>query len=63
MSDDTQERLRELEKQLAVLTALVENQNKEITSLKGGISRGLWIIGGGFLTSLITWIATGGLAK
>lgn len=60
--------LRELEKQLvsqnlkiALLEQNFARQTKELDSLKAGINRGLWIIGGGFLSGLGAWVMSGGL--
>lgn len=61
MSDlQLEQRLRELEKDFAVLKSQYETQSKELNNLKGGVSRGLWIIGGGFITAAVSWIVAGG---
>lgn len=36
---------------------------KKLDNLSTGIGRGLWILGGGFLTSITAWIVGGGLGK
>lgn len=64
MSEElVEKRLRELETELAVLRANTDKQEEEIKGLKGGISRGLWIIGGGFMTAFISWVMAGGLTN
>ena len=38
-----------------------ESDRKELDSFKGGVSRGLWMIGGGFIVAFVGWITRGGL--
>lgn len=61
--ESEQERIRRLETQLAVL----QTQQKEIlgklNNLSGGINRGLWILGGGFITAFVAWVIGGGMGK
>ena len=61
--DQVTERLRLIELQNALLAQEVARLNKEITNLSSGIGRGLWLIGGGFLASLVAWVVNGGLVK
>ncbi len=64
MSDEQiNERLRVLELENALLTQEVKQIHSELDSVKSGIGRGLWILGGGFLASIVGWITTGGLGK
>jgi hypothetical protein len=35
----------------------------KLDNFSSGINRGLWIIGGGFITAFITWIVGGGLDR
>lgn len=39
------------------ITQLEENYK----NLKGGINRGLWILGGGFISAFVMWITNGGM--
>ncbi len=55
------ERLRELEQNLVRAETQLENVSKQLDNLNGGITRGLWILGGGFLAAFASWIVTGGL--
>ncbi len=55
------ERLRKLEVDNALLLQQVKQLEKNVGSLSGGINRGLWIIGGGFIAAIVSWIIGGGL--
>jgi hypothetical protein len=59
--NELQERLIEAEKELAVLRVELENTKKKQENLNSGINRGLWILGGGFIAAIVTWITGGGL--
>jgi len=61
--EQVNDRLRALELENALLAQEVKQIHSELDSVKGGIGRGLWILGGGFLASLVGWITTGGLGK
>jgi hypothetical protein len=61
--EQVNERLRALELENALLAQEVKQIHSELDNVKGGIGRGLWILGGGFLTSIVVWITTGGLVK
>lgn len=70
MDEVTAERIRHLEIEQVRLQSDVEslkNENSrlesEVKNLKSGIGRGLWILGGGFITSFVAWVVGGGLAK
>jgi len=52
-----------LEAELEASKLTTERLEREIISVKSGIGRGLWILGGGFLASLVTWVAGGGLVR
>ena len=62
-NEQINERLRALELENALLAQEVKQLHSEVDNLKGGIGRGLWILGGGFLASIVGWITTGGLVK
>ena len=59
--DEFASRLRILETENALLRQHVSQLNKKVDNLNSGIGRGLWILGGGFLAALGTWITNGGL--
>ena len=70
MSEDLQNQVRELRQELnsIKMDLALEVQRstaleKKLDNLSTGIGRGLWILGGGFLTSITAWIAGGGLGK
>lgn len=56
-------KLVKLEAELEASKLTTERLEREIANLKSGIGRGLWILGGGFLTSLVAWVAGGGLVR
>lgn len=60
MSDDD-DRLRELEKQMAVTQSEIRHLKNEIQKLTGGLGRVLWLIGGGIIASAVSWLLRGGL--
>jgi len=64
------EKIKELsDKQVELrleVTKLITIQGQLIAKLdnfSSGINRGLWIIGGGFISAFITWIVGGGLNR
>ena len=57
------ERLRNLELDNAVLHEQVKNMETKINSLSSGVSRGLLVLGGGFIASFVTWVVNGGLVR
>jgi len=61
--EDILERLRSAETKLAVLEQSQKVNRRDIDAMKSGIGRGLWIIGGGFISSVVAWIAGGGLGR
>jgi len=61
--DQVTDRLRVIELQNALLTQEVRQLHTEVDKLSGGIGRGLWILGGGFLASAVAWVINGGLIK
>ena len=54
--------LAELRTQMAVLVAKQQNLIEKMDKFSSGINRGLWIIGGGFLMSLVAFIVGGGIS-
>lgn len=62
MSESELERLRALETQCALMHQTLGRQEKDLANLRGGINRGLWIIGGGFLAGFVSWIIRGGMS-
>lgn len=61
--ESEQERIRKLETQLAVMESQQKDILSKITNLSGGINRGLWILGGGFITAAVAWVVNGGLHR
>jgi hypothetical protein len=60
MCEDTLKRLRELEKTVAVLQVNNKTLGDKLNNLSGGINRGLWMIGGGFISVVVAWVMAGG---
>lgn len=69
MNEGLEAKLEELVKQnytlateVKILTKELESLTKRVDNFSSGINRGLWIIGGGFLSALVLWIQNGGLS-
>ena len=60
MCEDTLKRLRELEKTVAVLQVNNKTLGDKLNNLSCGINRGLWMIGGGFISVVVAWVMAGG---
>lgn len=58
--DAHEKELADLRVQMAVLVTRQEQLIKKLDTFSSGINRGLWLIGGGFLSALIVWL-TGGM--
>lgn len=68
MSQDLQDKISLLEKdlqairiELAVMTAKQEQLIKKLDGFSSGVNRGLWILGGGFISAVVFWVVNGGL--
>lgn len=61
--DQIADRLRIIERENALLAQEVRQLHEKVDSLTGGIGRGLWILGGGFMASLVAWVVSGGMTK
>mgnify|MGYP003649485684 FL=1 len=61
--DELASRLRLLEVENAILRQQVLQLIAKVDHLSGGIGRGLWILGGGFIMAFGTWIMNGGFIK
>ena len=59
---DLLDRLRKIETEVALLKAENDTQRRRIENLSGGISRGLWLLGGGFIAAFVSWVVAGGFA-
>jgi hypothetical protein len=56
------DRLWKLETEVALLKAENDTQRRRIENLSGGISRGLWLLGGGFIAAFVSWVVAGGFS-
>jgi len=54
-------RLALLETRDAVQTEKIANLESKLSSLSGGVSRGLWILGGGFIAAFVSFVVKGGI--
>jgi len=55
--------LSELKIEIAVMEAKQEALIKKVEGFSSGVNRGLWIIGGGFITAFVVWVTDGGLGN
>jgi len=55
------ERVAKLELDEALLRQEVSAMKKTIETYNTGMGRLLWLIGGGFIAAIVSWIAQGGL--
>lgn len=59
--DAIKKRLHEIELQEALMKQEMANMKKTLDNYGSSISRGLWIVGGGFIMAIVSWISQGGL--
>lgn len=59
--NEHERQLADLRTQMAVLVTKQDALIKKLDSFSSGVNRGLWIVGGGFLTALVMWVTNGGL--
>jgi hypothetical protein len=57
------EQIVELKIQQAATNFKLDDLTKKLESFNNAINRGLWILGGGFLAAVVTWITGGGLQR
>lgn len=53
----------ELKIQIATLLVKIDTLSKTIEGFSTGINKGLWILGGGFLTAIVAFVTGGGLLR
>jgi len=66
MTDDMQDalkRLRQIEQDIAVMKVKVAETEKKQEDFQSGVNRGLWIVGGGLLAAIVSFIIQGGLSR
>jgi hypothetical protein len=61
MSEEVLERLRRIESDLAVIKVQMHSVEEKQREFQTGVNRGLWLVGGGFIAAIISFIAKGGL--
>lgn len=52
-----EEHIRSLETKVAVLETRLENFEEDLKSLRGNIGKVIWIVLGGLLSSMASWVA------
>lgn len=62
MHEEILDRLRSIEKDLAVIKVRVREIEKRQNDFQSGVNRGLWLIGGGFIAGFVSFIIRGGLS-
>jgi|TARA_R110000822_G_scaffold100181_6_gene225733 hypothetical protein len=58
---EIRKRLQQLELREALTEQEMKSLRKTIDGYGSSISRGLWIVGGGFIMAIVSWISQGGL--
>lgn len=53
--------IAQLKMDLALERQKVESLQKKVDNLSTGIGRGLWILGGGFISAFVLWVTNGGM--
>lgn len=60
--EDIWNKVNGMDKRLALLEQKVDQIDKNVCKINDALSKILWIIGGGFIASLVAWIVGGGLS-
>lgn len=56
-------KIYELEKELALLKVQLGIVKRDNEYVSNGISRVLWLLGGGLITAVTAWLVSGGMEK
>ena len=56
--EDVLSRLRELETHVAIIETKLDQTEKNLGEIKGGFNKGLWFIGGSFISGIMAWIVS-----
>lgn len=55
--------ITELKIELAKITSRQDAILEKVDKYSSGINRGLWLLGGGFILSLVNWVMGGGIGQ
>jgi wobble nucleotide-excising tRNase len=58
-----QREISEMDKRLALLEQKVDQIDRNVCNINTSLSKILWIVGGGFIASIVAWIVGGGLGQ
>jgi hypothetical protein len=58
-----QKEISEMDKRLALLEQKVDQIDSNVCNINTSLSKILWIVGGGFIASIVAWIVGGGLGQ
>jgi wobble nucleotide-excising tRNase len=58
-----QREISEMDKRLALLEQKVDQIDRNVCNINTSLSKILWIIGGGFIASIVAWVVGGGLGQ
>jgi L-arabinose isomerase len=58
-----QREIAEMDKRLALLEQKVDQIDRNVCNINNSLSKILWIVGGGFIASIVAWIVGGGLGQ
>ena len=50
-----------MDKRLALLEQKVDQIDRNVCNINNSLSKILWIVGGGFIASIVAWVVRGGL--
>jgi hypothetical protein len=56
-----QKEIADMDKRLALLEQKVDQIDRNVTNINTSLSKILWIVGGGFIASMVAWVVRGGL--
>jgi len=56
-----QREISEMDKRLALLEQKVDQIDRNVSNINSSLSKILWIVGGGFIASVVAWVVRGGL--
>lgn len=61
MMDEILQKLYAIEQEIAIVKVKLTEVEKTQDEFQSGVNRGLWLIGGGFIAAIVSFIIKGGL--
>lgn len=58
-----QREIADMDKRLALLEQKVDQIDRNVSNINNSLSKILWIVGGGFIASIVAWVVRGGLGQ